>query len=179
LLAVFLVFGGSATMFFWIKWIGKLLITEKRELSKEQGISMSIWIPLVLLAVGTVVTCATFPLVSHAMVLPYIATYYGNNVRDVISEGNMKIMLIMLGMLALFPFSFINYRGKAKVVDPYLAGANNPSDSTQYFGSAGKTYSLSMNNYYMENLFGEEKLFNPGVFIGLTLLILMFGVCFL
>lgn len=179
LLAVFLVFGGSATMFFWIKWIGKLLITEKREPSKEQGISISIWIPLVLLAVGTVVTCATFPLVSHAMVLPYIITYYGANVSDVISEGNMKIMLIMLGMLALFPFSFINYRGRVKVVDPYLAGANNPSDSTQYFGSAGKTYNLSMNNYYMEDIFGEAKLFNPGVVIGIALIILMFGVCFL
>ncbi len=179
LLAVFLIFGGSATLFFWIKWLGKLIITEKYELNVENRISPTIWTPLFFLAAATIITCAIFPIVSHTLVIPYIMFFYGNHVTDVISQGNMKIMLIMLGMLALFPISLINYKSRVKVVSPYLGGTNNPSDSTQYFGSAGKTYGISMKNYYMENIFGEEKLFNPGVIAGVTLLIIMFGVCFL
>ena len=38
------------------------------------------------------------------------------------------------------------------------------------------TQTIELKNYYLEKYFGENRLFNAGVFISLTLLIIMFGV---
>ncbi len=34
---------------------------------------------------------------------------------------------------------------------------------------------IRMKNYYLEKYFGEERLFNAGVLVSLTLLLVMFG----
>ena len=41
-----------------------------------------------------------------------------------ISQGNLVIMSIMLGMVALFPVTFFVYQRRVRVVDAYLGGGN-------------------------------------------------------
>ena len=78
-------------------------------------------------------------------------------------------------MVMLFPLSFIKYGKKVKVVDAYLGGANLDS-SVIFRGSAGTIKNVGMGTYYLDNYFGEKRLFKHGVIICIILLILAVGL---
>ena len=87
---------------------------------------------------------------------------------------------IMVGLLIILPlglffFGFVNkdYRR----VGTYLGGAN--IDNVTFEGAMASTQTIEMKNYYLEKYFGEDRLFNVGVLISLTLLCVMFGVAFI
>ncbi len=175
LMSVFLVFGGAATLFFWVKWLGKLLIVSGPKRETEDGISVSEWIPMATLTVLTVAVCASFPLVSSYLVEPYVKEIFGKTFA--MSAGNVHIMSIMLGMVMLFPLSFFNYGKKVKVVDAYLGGGNT-SASTDFKGFRGAPVAMAMRNYYLGNYWGEERLLRFGVVLCAVLLARCLGVAF-
>ncbi len=175
LMSVFLVFGGAATLFFWVKWLGKLLIVSGPKRETEDGISVSEWIPMATLTVLTVAVCASFPLVSSYLVEPYVKEIFGKTFA--MSAGNVHIMSIMLGMVMLFPLSFFNYGKKVKVVDAYLGGGNT-SASTDFKGFRGEPVAMAMRNYYLGNYWGEERLLRFGVVLCAVLLAICLGVAF-
>jgi ech hydrogenase subunit A len=92
-----------------------------------------------------------------------------------ISQGNLVIMTIMLGMVALFPVTFFVYQKKVRVVDAYLGGANMDS-SVLFQGAAGQVKTVQMRSYYLERLFGEQRLSLFGGIACAALLFVMFGV---
>ena len=169
LFVVFVVFGSAVTLLFWVKWMGKLLqITKPHQEYLEKNISGGEWTALVSLAIMTVGACMFFPIISKQMVDPFV----GMPVRSIIGDGNITIMLIMLGMVALFPLSFFNYGRRVRVVDPYLGGAN-AEGGMKFTGSAGAVPEMTMKNYYLSSWFGEEKLFTPGMLCTSVVLVLM------
>jgi len=87
--------------------------------------------------------------------------------------GNVIIMLVMLGLVILFPLSFINYGKNVKVVDAYLCGANT-GDGTQFTSVAQKPCQMQMSNYYLEKYFGEKLLSTCGVLSTIVLIAVMF-----
>ena len=173
ILLIFVVLGGAATVFFWVKWMGTLILVLKPQPNLEAGIYKSIWVPLYTLAVGTVLLVGFLPLLSDALVEPYIMEIY-NRVVD-IGRDNMMIMSMMLVLVLLFPLSFINYGKKVKVIEPYLSGANI-KEGPEFYGKFGKAQEMSMKGYYLERYFGEHKLFRIGFFVSLILIGLAFGV---
>jgi ech hydrogenase subunit A len=168
LLAVFVVFGGAATLFFWTKWMGKLITVSAEQDSLEEQVLPSEWTALAALSALTVGVCVFFPVLSSFFIEPYILEIYHQTF--VMSHGNIVIMLMMMGMLALFPLSFINYGKKVKVVDPYLGGANTET-YRQFRGAAGAVMDMEMKNYYLEHYFLEKRLFAYGVALCLALLV--------
>jgi ech hydrogenase subunit A len=172
LLAIFVVFGSSATLFFWVKWMGKLIIVSENKEEMESGISKSQWLPLTVLSFLTISVCGFFPLVSSVLIEPYCLEIYGRTIT--MSSGNIVIMSIMLTMVMLFPLSFINYGKKVKVVDAYLGGAN-VNNNVQFRGSAGAIENMSMHNYYLEDYFGEKRFLKFGIVISVVLVIAMLG----
>lgn len=173
LLAIFVVFGSSVTLFFWVKWMGKLLIVFERKEEIEHGISKSQWFPLATLSILTISLCGFFPVVSTALIEPYCLEIYARTIT--MSPGNIVIMSIMLAMVMLFPLSFINYGKRVKVVDAYLGGAN-VNNNVEFRGSAGVIQSMSMYNYYLEDYFNEKKLLKFGITICIVLVIAMLGL---
>ncbi|MFA6173806.1 MAG: proton-conducting transporter membrane subunit [Kiritimatiellales bacterium] len=176
LLSIFIVFGSSATLFFWVKWLGKLLqITGSME-KKEKGISGGKWIALGSLAVLTILTCISFPLISDRFIEPYIGGGF-KAADSVLGTSNLIVMGLMLAMVAMFPLSFFNYNRKVKVVDAYLAGANVESTDGQarFQGSAGTVREMSMHNYYIGQLLGEERVFKAGFWIAIATLVALAG----
>jgi len=159
LLAIFVVFGSSATLFFWVKWMGKLITVTNPSERKENKIAWNQWFPLFALSSLTIIICGFFPLVSQVLIEPYVKEVYGQAVT--MSRGNLVIMAIMLAMVMLFPLSFINYGKKVKVVDAYLGGAN-AYNSTQFYGALGRVRDMEMKNYYLEKYFGERRLIKFG-----------------
>ncbi|KJJ85974.1 ech hydrogenase subunit A [Candidatus Omnitrophus magneticus] len=171
ILAVFVIFGSSATLMYWIKWVGKLIIVTGQREKIEEGISFGQWFSLSGLAVLTIAFCMFFPVMSSVLIEPYIIEIFGISVT--MSHGNVVIMSIMLSMIMLFPLSFINYGKQVKVVDAFLCGANT-GDGAQFTGSARAVYDIEIKNYYFSKYFGENILLKYGRNIAIALIVIMF-----
>lgn len=171
LLAVFVVFGSSVTLFYWVKWMGRLLTVVGKQEELESTVHRSEWFSLGSLALLTVAACGLFPLVAKFLIEPYIEEIYHHTVD--MGHGNIIIMLIMLAMIALFPLSFFRYGKRVKVVDAYLAGANTPH-GIDFYNSLNASQQMHMRSYYLQDIFGEGKLLVIGIVV--SSIIILFSV---
>jgi ech hydrogenase subunit A len=167
LLSIFIVFGSAATLFFWVKWMGKLVqvVGPCERVAKELVLGESI--ALYGLSAATFLTCLLFPLISSSFIKPYILDVYGNFAD--LGQGNVIIMMIMMAMVLLFPLSLIGQGKGPKVVDAYLGGAN-VKGGERFRTIAGTVQDVSIGNYYLQNFFNEAQLSRWGV-IGCTMLL--------
>ena len=159
-LSVFIAFGSAATLFFWVKWMGKLIqvVGPAERIKKELVLGEAI--ALYGLSAATALACLLFPLISSHFIEPYIYAVYGQSAS--LGEGNVIIMTIMMAMVMLFPLSFMNYGRGVKVVDAYLGGANVHS-SVQFRSTADSVQAVAIGNYYLRNIFSEAWLSRWGV----------------
>jgi ech hydrogenase subunit A len=169
-LSVFIVFGSAATLFFWVKWMGKLLEVVQPRKSAEKPLALGEAIALYGLSAATFLACLFFPLISSRLIEPYVFSVYGQSAS--MSQGNIIIMTIMMVMIMLFPLSFINYGRGVRVTDAYLGGANVPS-SARFLGSGNAEHDVKTNNYYLRGFVSEAWLSRWGVLCGTALLALM------
>jgi ech hydrogenase subunit A len=63
----------------------------------------------------------------------------------------------------------LNYKAQ------YLAGTN-VAEREKFYGSMGITRDLSLRSFYLNSIFGEDKLFRLGVISSIILIIIMIGV---
>jgi ech hydrogenase subunit A len=169
-LSVFIVFGSAATLFFWVKWMGKLLEVVRPRQSDEKPLALGESVALYGLSALTFLACLFFPLISSRMIEPYVFAVYGQSAS--MSHGNIIIMTIMMVMIMLFPLSFINYGRGVRVTDAYLGGANVPS-SARFLGSGNAEHEVITNNYQLRGFVSEAWLSRWGVACSATLLVLM------
>jgi ech hydrogenase subunit A len=181
-LSVFIAFGSAATLFFWVKWMGKLVevVGTGERIRKELVLGEAI--ALYGLSAATALACLLFPLISTYFIAPYVAEVYFHSAAlptgDIIGKGNTIIMMIMMAMVMLFPITFFNYGRGVRVTDAYLGGANLHS-STRFLGSASAVENVTMHNYYLRSLFDETWLSRWGVMGSTALLAVMFLMAFL
>jgi ech hydrogenase subunit A len=166
-LSVFIVFGSAATLFFWVKWMGKLLEVVDPHKRIEKELEAGEAIALYSLSAATALACLLFPLISTYYIEPYVRSLYGFSVS--LDQGNVIIMIIMMALILLFPITFINYGRGVRVTDAYLGGANVQS-STRFLGSANAVQEVAIGNYYLHNVFSETWLSRWGV-IGCSVLL--------
>lgn len=176
-MAIILAYGSAATVFFWTKWMGKIIsirhgVTEVM----EHRVSRWEWITLGMLAVATVGVCLTFPFISVHIINPYLLEMFGR--IPVVDTFNVLIVfIIMVGLLIILPlgllyYAFINKHYKR--VGTYLGGGN--IDNVTFEGAMASTQAIELRNYYLTKYFGEERWCNVGIFVSLTLMFIMFGV---
>ena len=73
-MAIILAYGSAATLFFWVKWMGKIMSIRHGETEVvEHRVSRWEWFTLDILAVSTVLVCLAFPLISSGIINPYLA----------------------------------------------------------------------------------------------------------
>jgi ech hydrogenase subunit A len=176
-MAVILAYGSAATLFFWTKWMGKIMSVRHGVAEVvERRVSNWEWFTLDILAVATVLVSLAFPLIASGIIEPYLTEVFGEiPVPD--SFNIMMTFAMMLGLLILLPlgiffFGFID-KGYRRV-GIYLGGAN--IDDQTFEGAMATTQTIRLKNYYLETYFGEERLFNVGILVSVTLLCVMFGV---
>lgn len=169
-LSVFVVFGSAATLFFWVKWMGKLLevLRPHEKLAEEFGAGEGV--ALYGLSGATFLTCLFFPWISTQFIEPYVVSVYGMSAS--MTHGNIVIMIIMMVMIMLFPLSFLNYGRGVKVMDAYLGGANLQS-SVRFLGSANQPQDVVTTNYYLRGVFSETWLARWGTVCAALLLAIM------
>jgi ech hydrogenase subunit A len=176
ILAVLLAYGSAPTLFFWSKWMGKILSVPSNATILESPVDTNEATALTSLAIPTILTCLLFPLIASIAIEPYISNLYGQTMS--LSRGNMIIMTIMLGLIILVPLGFVFYPRKQKHVSSYLAGAN-VSGSASFLGAMGVVKDVATRNYYLSAAFGEAKLKLPSVILGSALILGMFVVVIL
>ncbi len=159
-LSVFIAFGSAATLFFWVKWMGKLIEVVRARKVLDQHLELGERTALYGLSLATFLACVLFPLISIYAIEPYVKNIYGQS--GGIGQGNIIIMLTMMVMILLFPLSFINYGRGVRVTDAYLGGANLQS-SVRFSGSANQPQDVTMGNYYLREFFSEAGLTKWGV----------------
>ena len=174
-LIMLLSYGSAATLFFWTKWMGKIISMKNKKIeggnmdaavSRQESASESIH------AVLTVVLCLAFPLISQLLVEPYVSRISGIDYG--IARGNYVIMGIMVSMLIALPVIIIRLQRHAQFVmsDGYTSGHTVSSDR-HYIGSLGIDRKISMKNIYMKEYFGEKKVFAAGTAAGILFIIAM------
>jgi ech hydrogenase subunit A len=163
-------FGSGITVFFWAKWMGKIIAVPRAKEIVREKINRDEMAVLAVLAILTVGACVSFPLVSHYFVEPYVLGIYG--VTAQLGQDNMMIMLLMFAAVLVLPFSMLYFRKKGKQLPAYMGA--RPSAAGRFSGTAGIEKELSLNNYYLERLFGEAKLMKIGVVICVALIVIMF-----
>lgn len=173
LFLIFIVFGSAATLFFWVKWMGKLTLIERPEDNVEKTMSNTLFYPMYMLTGLTFLLVLFLPLVSKIFVQPYIMEIYG--VKKIMSHDNIVIMVIMLVLVFIFPLAFLHKSKKVRTTSPYLSGAN-VGGGTSYAGAMGVVHTMEMRDYYLEKYFGESVLYKIGVILSIVFIVGLFAV---
>jgi len=174
LLGVLLAFGSGATLFFYAKWMGKMLTSESGLQSNEDRISPWEWVTMVSLSGLTIAVCLLFPVITHGLVDPYIQGVYG--IGPTLERTNLiLIVVIMASLLVVFPAGLLYqaFRKDYRFVGPYLSGSN--LEGAAFLGAMDQKRPADARNYYLANLFGEARILRIGLFVSAFFIIVMFG----
>jgi len=178
LIVIILAYGSAATLFYWTKWMGKLVSKANMRQQSENKFYLDEKIPIAILAGLVVVSCFTFPIVSKYALIPYLNEVFKGQASMPIGEGDIKLMLYMLSMLIILPISFIPvYKNdKRRRVPIYMAGENT-GDNETFYGACGDKRQVELHNWYMDSYFGTKRLsFFSDI---LSFIILIWGVILL
>jgi ech hydrogenase subunit A len=165
-LVLFIIFGSSVTLFYWGKWLGKLVAIVARRENIQHRVRGEEWASLSTLVTLVVAACLTFPTYSKHLVVPYILNVFaGENPTDrqteqlftmLLDNDNMVIMAVLVAVIVLLPLLFYG-RTRKKIVPIYLAGAGL-GDDLRYMGSMQKETEFQLRNWYMEGYFNEKRM---------------------
>ncbi len=170
LLAVLVAFGSGPTLFFWAKWMGKIISMPAGEPKAGAKTPLDEWMALWPLAVMTVAACALFPLISMTVVEPYLFSLYGATVR--FEAADLVIMMIMLGLMILLPAGFYFLPDRSKRVEPYLAGVQAGGGAS--FQGSLETREVTLRNHYLQGFVHEGKIMKTGVWLSIAILVVFF-----
>ena len=178
LMVLFICFGSATTMFYWTKWMSKILGASPRERSRDLT-KKNEYISMFFHAFLMVALILGFPWLSTNVLKPLSRDMFGA-VMQVISRQNIIIMIVLL--VGIFVIPFVNYlmtkNTKYKEVITYMGGAN-AGDNMNFISATGDPREMHVANFYMEEIFGEKKLSLPVIitsgFIIIVYLIIVIG----
>jgi ech hydrogenase subunit A len=156
---IIIAFGSAATLFYWTKWMGKLVSNANAKNHQPHTFHLDEEIPIFIQAVLVGISCFGFPLISKYALEPYLSGLFGKSAAIPIGTSDVNIMLFMLSMLVLLPISFIPIykKDKRRLAPIYMAGENT-GDNEHFQGSIGAVRKVELRNWYMDDFFGIKKL---------------------
>ncbi|MBP3867054.1 MAG: NADH-quinone oxidoreductase subunit L [Eggerthellaceae bacterium] len=160
ILIMLLAFGSAATFMFWAKWLGKLSGIAGNPDNVELTVHTSEWISLIVMAAIAIVACVALPIMSHALVEPYLVGVYGQLGQD-IAIDNLWISSILAVFVLVVLFGGVN-ASKKKRVGVYLAGVSVDSDTRTYRNSLSGESIATSRNLYLDSIFGEGRIKQVG-----------------
>jgi ech hydrogenase subunit A len=170
LFVLILAFGSAMTVFFWAKWMGKLLAVTSDGANIEGEVDRSEWAALLTLAGLSFVTTLVFPLLSTQLLEPFLITNYGQAAW--LSQDNILIMILMLFMILILPLSILLPHRKHRHLAPYMCGRQTTQD-LRFAGSLGVQKKAVFSSYYLQPYFGEAKLKPAGIWLCSALIVVM------
>ena len=174
ILVLCIAYGSATTMFYWTKWLAKLLCyhiprdTVKDVTRKDEYISMSFHAIVMLLL------CLLLPVVAITVVNPIVRELFGNT-HDVLSMSVLTTMAIMLVSIFIVPvvMFFISRRSHQELVPIYMNGINE-GDNRFFTNSFGGKDHLYLSNWYLRFEFGRRHLRIPSIIVATAVLVVGF-----
>ena len=173
LLIIFIAFGSSTTMFYWTKWMAKIIgpprvDTPLRDVTKKDEYA-SLYIHVVIM----LVVCLLCIPMSKYVVLPIELSLFGSATMT-LDSADIMVMIILLIAIVVLPF--VCYLGtkrhKRKHVISYMNGVN-VGDNKNFIDSYGEERQLYTANWYMMDYLAENKLLTPCVIVSAGVLVIM------
>jgi ech hydrogenase subunit A len=160
-LVLFIIFGSSVTLFYWGKWLGKLVAIVARRENIQHRVHGEEWCSLGTLVALVVAACLMFKVYSDRLIVPYIINVFSgvdpNNITTMLLDNeNMIIMAVIVAVIVLLPLLFYG-KTRKKIVPIYLSGAGL-GDDLRYMGSMQKETNFKLRNWYMEDYFNEKRM---------------------
>lgn len=170
-LVLFVCFGSATTLFYWMKWIATVLASKNNDVKAKNTTSANQWISILVHSILMVTLCFAFPFISSHVIIPYINLVF-NSAQAVISSDNITIMMIMLVGIFLVPAAAwaTAKETRYKKASRYINGVN-AGDQMNYIDSMGEKKRFFLANWYMEDIFGEKKLWEPSIVISILLIV--------
>lgn len=152
-------YGSAVTLFFWAKWLGKIVAKAGMGNEEQKKFIFDEEMPIFLQAILVILSCFGFPLISYYAVVPFLSQAYGYEAVLPLGESDVQIMFFMLSILLLLPFSIIPFykNGRRRHVTTYMGG-ENIGDNTAFFTAMGQKQVVMARNWYLENFFNALKL---------------------
>lgn len=165
LIVIMLVFGSAATFFFWAKWLAKIVAGRPDAPNVEAGVHTSEWVALGIMAALLVLCSVLLPMLSSTVVSPFVLRVTGGTLADP-TISDLVIMGISALIMILVPFLF-NARAQSLSHgdghQPNFGGVGLSASS--FVGALGGQVAYEQRNWYMEDVFGENKLGTVGTII--------------
>jgi len=171
LIVIILAYGSAATLFYWTKWMGKLVANANVKKINKHKFHIEEEIPIFIQAILIVSACLGFPLISEFAIIPYLSSVFGIDSITIISSSNATLMLVMLSMLLILPISFIpiHKNDKRRIAPIYMAGENS-GDNESFNGSIGVKREVELHNWYLKDYFGNHRMTLMSNIVALTIL---------
>ena len=159
IIVVILAYGSAATLFYWTKWMGKLVSRVNSKNQEKHKLHLEEEVPILILTGLVVVSCLGFPLISQYALIPYLTKVFGVTASIPIGTSDINLMLTMLSMLIMLPISFIPIfrKDKRRIAPIYMAGGNI-GDNESFYSMGKTTQKVVLSNWYIEDYFGSDKL---------------------
>jgi ech hydrogenase subunit A len=174
MLIVIIAFGSAVTLFYWAKWLGKMVAIVANRENIQDAVHTEEWGVLGTLTTLVIAVCLMFPIISSSTIIPFLQANYKDVSYQALGSGNMYIMVGMLVLIVALPVFFYGKTNK-KIVPIYLSGVNE-GDNLNYLGSMDKDVAFTLRNWYMEDYFGEKKMSRIGNIATITVIIGAFAL---
>lgn len=175
IIVVILSYGSAATLFYWGKWIGKLVSNGQPKVDEPHGgLYKDEKVPIFIHAVIVLLSCLAYPIISKYVIVPYLESTFGISASTPIGTGDqilMVLMVVMICLLILVPLGYIpsNIRPERRITPIYMAG-ENAGDNENFIAATGIKRKSEMSNWYMEGIFGNKNLMLLSNIISIVLL---------
>ncbi|MDR1603299.1 MAG: NADH-quinone oxidoreductase subunit L [Gracilibacteraceae bacterium] len=174
ILTIFVAFGSAVTLMFWVKWLGKILIIKSAPENIETHVPGTQSVTLGVLSLMTALVCVLFPLVSKYFLEPFILATYSSGYWQ--NAQNIAILLIMMAVVLILSLPLVFPGQKERSFRPQYLGGANLAAKEKFHGAMGQDIQVTLKSMYLQNIFGESRLFPLGVVSSLILIIIMLGV---
>ena len=171
MLVLFICYGSATTMFYWTKWMTKLIsftdtaIKVKDITKKDELISLNVH------AVLMIALCLLFPVLSMSYVEPLLFEMFGH-ATAVLPTGVLYLLIGIICVIFCVPFLAFKYAEHVHVSKKlsYMNGIN-VGNNKEFVDAFGEPKHLFMSNWYFRMIFGQRKLMIPCEIISAVVLI--------
>ena len=173
-LVLCIAYGSATTMFYWTKWLSKLLCRHIPRDSVKDVTRKDEYFSMVFHACTMLLLCLLLPLVARWLVNPIVRQLFGIS-KDVLSMSVLTTMAIMLVSIFVVPVAmfFISRRSHAELVPIYMNGINE-GDNRYFTNSFGGKEHLYLSNWYLRFEFGRRHLRIPSIILAAAVLVIGF-----
>lgn len=173
LLVLFIAYGSATTMFYWTKWMSKIISYTDTEKKVKDVTKKSELISLFLHALFMIALCLLFPLLSTVYVRPLLTEMFGT-ATEVLPMGVLFLLIAIVVFIFAVPIMAFFYATHFTVKQKlsYMNGIN-VGNNKEFIDSMGEKKHLFMTNWYFTDLFGRRKLMPPSIWVAATWLVVM------